>query len=98
MALTLLALRIVDLDFSHVLSDNRDLTRAISRWLWSMTTNSGDPLFSGIRYRSRFDPESICLALYENRYSIDGEIDIQPITPETQGFAAAATTLRLEIR
>ncbi len=97
LALTLLAMRIADLDFSHVLSDNRDLTRAISRWLWTMTSDSGEPLFSGIRYRSRFDPECICFALYENRYAVDGDVEIQPITPETPGFAEAATTLRLEI-
>lgn len=98
MAITLLTLGLTDLDFSHVLSDNRDLTRAISRWLWTMTTDSGEPLFSGIRYRSRFDPECICLALYENRYTIDGSVETQLITPETPGFAEAASTLRLQIQ
>ena len=97
LAPSLIALGLEDLDFSHVLSDNRDLTRAISRWLWTMTTQSGEPLFSGIRYCSRFDPECICLALYEGRFSIDGDIDIQPITPETPGFAEAASILRLQI-
>jgi len=97
LAPTLIALGLDDLDFSHMLSDNRPLTQAISRWIWSMTNDSGQPLFSGIRYPSRFDPESICLVLYENRYVVDGDIDIQPITAQTPGFAAAATTLRLHI-
>ena len=97
LAVAILAMGFTDLDFSHVLSDNRDLTRAISRWLWTMTTDSNKPLFSGIRYRSRFDPECICLALYEGRFSIDGDIDIQPITPETPGLPEAASTLRLTI-
>lgn len=80
-----------------MLGDNRDLTRAISRWLWTMTTDSGEPLFSGIRYRSRFDPDSACLALYQDRYQVDGDIDTQPITSDTPGFAEAASILRLEI-
>lgn len=97
MAPLLIAHGLDDLDFSHVLSDNRDLTRAISRWIWTMTEESEKLLFAGIRYRSRFDPECICLALYEGRFSVDGHIDIQPITPTTQGFAEAASILRLEI-
>lgn len=94
---SLIALGLEDLDFSHVLGDNRDLTRAISRWIWSMESKAGQPLFAGIRYRSRFDPESICLALFEDRYNVDGDIDIQPITPETPGLNEAASVLRLEI-
>lgn len=96
-ALSLIALGVDDLDFSQVLSNNRALTQAISRWVWSMMSEDGRPLFSGIRYRSRFDPECICLALYEDRYSIDGEVDVQPITSQTPGFAEAASILRLEI-
>lgn len=97
LAPSLIALGLDDLDFAQLLGTNRDLTQAISRWIWSMTTDSGEPLFSGIRYRSRFDPEAICLALYENRYSVDGELDIQSITLDTPGFAEAASTLRLRI-
>jgi hypothetical protein len=96
-ALSLIALGVDDLDFGHVLSHNRELTQAISRWVWSMHDDDGQPLFSGIRYRSRFDPECICLALYEDRYHIEGDVDIQPITSETPGFLEAATTLRLSI-
>lgn len=98
LAPTLIALQLDDLDFSHVLGDNRDLTRAISRWIWSMKTDSGDPLFAGIRYRSRFDPECICLALYQDRFRVEGEVVTQPVTPNTPGFSEATTTLRLHIR
>lgn len=97
LAPSLIALGLDDLDFSHVLGGNRDLTRAISRWIWSMESDAGEPLFSGIRYRSRFDPNCICLALYEDRYRIDGDVTVQPITSETPGFAEAASILRLEI-
>ncbi len=96
-AVSLIALGVDDLDFGQVLSHNRDLTQAISRWVWSMKSESGQPRFSGIRYRSRFDPECICLALYEGRYSIDGGIDVQPVTPEAPGFAEAVSILRLSI-
>ena len=93
----LIAMGLDDLDFGELLGSNRTLTQAISRWVWSMKSGSGQPLFSGIRYRSRFDPECICLALYEDRYSIDGDVDILPITPETPGFADAGSILRLTI-
>lgn len=97
MAVAILALGHTDLDFSRLLGDDRNLTQAISRWIWTMTNEAGQPLFAGIRYRSRFDPESVCIALYENRFEIDGEIDIQSITSQTPGFAEAASTLRLHI-
>lgn len=97
LAVAILAMGLTDLDFSHVLGDNRDLTRAISRWIWTMTSDSGQPLFSGIRYRSRFDPNCICLALYEGRFFIDGDIDTQPISSKTPGLAEAASILRLKI-
>lgn len=86
-----------DLDFGEVLGSNRILTQAISRWIWSMKSQAGEPLFSGIRYRSRFDPESICLALYQGRFSIDGDIHTQSITPQTPGLVEAANILRLSI-
>lgn len=88
---------IEEFDFSTVLGGNRQFTQMLSRWIWSMISEDGSPLFSGIRYRSRFDPECICLALYEGRFSIDGDIDTQSITPETSGFAEAASILRLQI-
>lgn len=97
MAPLLIVLGLDDLDFSHVLSDNRELTRAISRWIWSLKNDDGSSLFSGIRYRSRFDPECICLALYEGRFFVDGDIDIQAVSPKTPGFAEAAHILRLQI-
>lgn len=97
LAVAILAFGLDDLDFGELLGSNRTLTQAISRWIWSMSNESGVPLFSGIRYRSRFDPECICLALYQDRFEVLGEIDIQPITPETPGFAEAASILRLKI-
>lgn len=97
LSLLILALGLTDLDFSHVLSDNRELTRAISRWIWSMTNDSGEPFFSGIRYRSRFDPDCVCIALYQDRFQVEGDILSQPIIPQTPGFAEAASTLRLSI-
>lgn len=97
LAPSLIAMGLDDLDFGELLGSNRTLTQAISRWVWLMKDEDGQPLFSGIRYRSRFDPECMCLALYEDRYSIDGDVDIQPINRETPGFAEAASILRLRI-
>ena len=97
LAPSLIAMGLNDLDFGELLGSNRTLTQAISRWIWSMKSNSGEPLFSGIRYRSRFDPEGICLALYQDRFSIDGNVTTQPISGDSPGFAGAASILRLKI-
>lgn len=91
------ALGINDVDFGVVLGNDRRLTQAVSRWIWSMRDDDGQPLFSGIRYRSRFDPDRICLALYSDRFAVDGDFNTQPITLETPGFAEAASILRLQI-
>ena len=97
LALFLLVLELDDLDFSNILSSDRNLTSGISRWIWSIQNENGEPLFSGIRYRSRFDPECICLALYQDRFSVDGKVRTQSITPDTPGFDEAASILRLKI-
>lgn len=97
LALVIYSMGLDDLDFGELLGSNRTLTQGISRWIWSLKTSSGEPLFSGIRYRSRFDPECICLALYQDRYTIKCEVQTQHITPETPGFAEAAATLHLKI-
>lgn len=96
LAPSLIAMGLDDLDFGELLGTNRTLTQAISRWLWTLEVDPGKPMFSGIRYRSRFDPECICLALYQDRYKVS-DTNTQPITPETQGFAEAAATLHLKI-
>ncbi|MCA9834341.1 MAG: RES family NAD+ phosphorylase [Thermomicrobiales bacterium] len=97
LAPSLIALGVADLDFGEVLGTNRQLTRAISRWLWSLSASSGIPLFSGIRYRSRLDPSCFCLALFEDRFRVIGEVSTETITTHSAGFAEAAEILRLRI-
>lgn len=95
LAPSLVAMGLDDLDFGHVLGSDRVLTGAIGRWVWSHMDESGRPSFSGIRYRSRWDPDALCVALYNNRFHADGEVRIEKIGFETSGFEEAMETLRL---
>lgn len=96
-AIALVAFGISDFDLSTVTSLNRDLTQAISRWLWSQVTEGGAPKYAGIRYASRFGADKMCIALFENRFTIQGAIHSEPIMATTSSLMAAAASLRLNI-
>lgn len=95
LALILHALGISDLDFGDMLGSNRQLTCAISYWVWSQYQEKGEPRFSGIRYRSRLDPDQTSLVLFDHRFELAGTPSVECITPETPGFAEALQILRL---
>lgn len=97
LALILHALGISDLDFGDMLGSNRQLTRAISYWVWSQIDTDGGPRFSGIRYRSRLDPDQTSLVLFEHRFELVGTPRVEAINTETPGFAEALQILRLQI-
>lgn len=97
LALMLHALGINDLDFGDMLGSHRQLTRAISYWVWSQTQEGGEPRYSGIRYRSRLDPDQTSLVLFEHRFELVGSPRVDSITSDTPGFAEALQILRLQI-
>ncbi len=91
----LMLLDLDDLDFGVVLGRDRQVTQGISRWAWSRKDGNGNPAYAGIRFRSRFDPEAICYALYADRFSVMGDVESIPISATTPGLAAALATLNL---
>jgi hypothetical protein len=54
-----------DLDTSMLRGPNRELTRAVSRWAFLAQDASGEPMYAGVRYCSRFGSEFECWALFE---------------------------------
>lgn len=97
LAIALQALGLADLDFGVVLGSDKRITRAISKWIWTTRDEAGLPVFSGVRYRSRFDTDNICQAIFSERFEIIGDISTEPLTADHPALVEAASILRLEI-
>lgn len=97
LAMTVYALGIPDLDLSRVTDGNRRLTRAIARWVYNLKSDDGHPLFSGIKYTSRFGTDLPCYALFDGRYEIVGDVESYSLQATTPALIEAASILRLEI-
>ncbi|HEX2924160.1 MAG TPA: RES family NAD+ phosphorylase [Chloroflexota bacterium] len=85
----LVNLNLADLDAGEVLSPNRQLTQAISRWAYERGYN-------GIAYKSRLDDDLDCWALFQGA-SIEMVGSIEPISPHDPDFREAATLFGLVI-
>jgi hypothetical protein len=56
-----------DFDLSTVTGPMRDMTRECARSVYEMTDGDGTPLYAGIRYVSRLNPEWECWAIFHDR-------------------------------
>jgi hypothetical protein len=56
-----------DIDYSAVNGPNRTFTQALSRFVYESSDAQGNPLFGGIRYTSRLNPQWECWAIYLDR-------------------------------
>lgn len=97
LALLLVSLGLDDLDFGDVLSQNRSLTRGISRWIRRQADQDGKAQYAGVRFRSRFDPDAICYALYADRFTVAGAIETCDLDHDAPGLAEALATLNLTL-
>lgn len=61
------ALGLGDLDFGAVVGPHRKLTQAIARHVYELRDNEDMPLFAGLRYLSRLNPEWECWAVFADR-------------------------------
>ncbi|MEO8829036.1 hypothetical protein [Lapillicoccus sp.] len=55
----------VNLDLSDVRNRDRRLSRAIAAWAYTAQDDTGEPLYSGIRYHSRVDDSKVCWAIFD---------------------------------
>lgn len=60
-------LGLVDVDLSSVTSQQRRFTQGIARYIYEQADESGVPLFAGIRYPSRLNPQWECWAIFADR-------------------------------
>ncbi len=78
-----------DYDASTLLSaTTRGFTQALSRVVFEYNQ------FNGIAYRSRFDPDAICLALFEGAHNFNNT-DYDPIEKSSAEFRAACAVHHL---
>jgi hypothetical protein len=89
LASILLALGVRDLDLSEVLSRERRLTQAISRWAY-------DRGYGGIIYRSRFAAATSLWAIFEGARLEPAGV-AEPILPDDPDLVAAARVFGLAI-
>lgn len=60
-------LNLGDIDLSLLTSQERRFTQGCARYIYDQSDESGTPLFAGVRYFSRLDPEWECWAVFEDR-------------------------------
>lgn len=97
LAILLVSLGVDDLDFGEVLSTNRNLTRGISNWVRGSMNMDGSPAFAGIRFRSRFDPDELCYALYADRFRVQEQVDSQPLLGVGNDLMVVTSLFSLQI-
>lgn len=56
-----------DIDFSTVIGPMREFTQECSRYVYEQLDDSRQPLYAGIRYESRLNPEWECWAIFHDR-------------------------------
>lgn len=54
-----------NLDLSDLRNRDRRLSRAIASWVFTAEDETGQPLYSGIRYHSRVNDSKVCWAIFE---------------------------------
>lgn len=54
-----------NLDLSDVRNRDRRLSRAIADWAYTAQDETGEPLYSGVRYHSRVDDSKVCWAVFD---------------------------------
>lgn len=78
-----------NLDVAQVRGPSRLLTRAIATWIYSQTDEHGQPLYSGIRYESRFGDYE-CWAIFDGtRVEAVDESTIERFSPELRQIESA---------
>lgn len=89
-------LGIREIDLSAVTSQHRQLTQQIARYIYEQVDEHGEPLFAGLRYLSRLNPEWECWAIFDRRF-VHRPGPSETIHPNDPGLLEAARIFRLTI-
>ena len=92
-------LGVSSIDVSSITSGHRALTRACARYIYEQKYDNGSPVFTGIRYSSRFaSPENWeCWAMFDDRMSRSREGWARPIPSNDRDLEQVAYEFNLTI-
>ncbi len=97
MAPILAELNVDDFDFSEVTGRRRWLTQEAARYVYEVTTPSGEPRFAGIRYLSRLNLDWELWAMFSDRIVHDPVEPYETISTDDPDLRSAAELLGIEI-
>lgn len=85
-----------DLDLSTVTGPMREMTRECARCIYSRVSSDGEPIYAGIRYLSRLNPEWECWAIFHDRMVHTPDVP-EAIAPDDPDLCEVASLFNLSI-
>ncbi len=85
-----------DVDMSAVSGSLRQFTQECSRYIFDQTDDQGAPLYAGIRYVSRLNPNWECWAIFDSRFRHQ-PYPAESVYPNDPGLVEAARLFNLSI-
>lgn len=85
-----------DIDLSTVTGPMREMTRECARCIYTRLSSEGRPLYAGIRYLSRLNPEWECWAIFHDRMVHSPDVP-ETITPDDPDLAEVASLFNMSI-
>lgn len=89
-------LGIDDIDLSTITSRQRRFSQDCARYIYEQVDEAGNPLYAGIRYPSRLNPDWECWAIFDTRM-VHHPCPTETIHPDDTGLVEAAELLGLTI-
>ena len=91
-----ISLDISDIDVAALCGPARILTQEIARYVYEQVDAAGQPMYSGLRYLSRYNTAWECWAIFTDRLA-HRVVGVDPIPATAPGLYDAARILRLRI-
>jgi hypothetical protein len=91
------AVGLSDIDLGAVAGPNRLLTQEIARYVYEQHDPTGQPLYAGVRYLSRLNPEWELWAIFADRIKHSPREVTESIRVEDPVLLEAASLLSLKI-
>jgi hypothetical protein len=91
------SLGVSDIDLGAIAGPNRRLTQEVVRYVYEQRDPTGEPLYGGIRYLSRLNPEWELWAIFADRIEHSPREVTESIRAEDPDLLEAASLLNLRI-
>ena len=91
------SLGVSDIDLGAIAGPNRRLTQEVARYIYEQRDPTGEPLYAGIRYLSRLNPEWELWAIFADRIEHSPRDVTESIRADDPDLLKAASLLELRI-